>query len=120
MRLLVYGIDNLILGSALAILDLVGLFDLRLLAPIYFFASVIYGIMLPALGGTPGMRIIGLRIVKASDDLSTIGLLASTLRYLGFLFSIIVFYIGVIWIAFDPEKQGWHDKIAHTRVIYVR
>ena len=24
---------------------------------------------------------------------------------------------GVIWVAFDPNKQGWHDKIASTYVV---
>jgi uncharacterized RDD family membrane protein YckC len=28
-------------------------------------------------------------------------------------------FIGVIWVAFDPEKQGWHDKIARTYVVNV-
>jgi uncharacterized RDD family membrane protein YckC len=27
--------------------------------------------------------------------------------------------IGVIWIAFDKRKQGWHDKVARTVVIRV-
>jgi len=26
-------------------------------------------------------------------------------------------FIGVIWAAFDANKQGWHDKIAGTYVI---
>lgn len=24
---------------------------------------------------------------------------------------------GVIWVALDPRKQGWHDKIAGTVVV---
>jgi uncharacterized RDD family membrane protein YckC len=27
--------------------------------------------------------------------------------------------VGVLWVAFDREKHGWHDKIAHTYVAYV-
>jgi uncharacterized RDD family membrane protein YckC len=26
----------------------------------------------------------------------------------------------VIWVAFDPQKQGWHDKLARTYVVYVQ
>jgi hypothetical protein len=26
-------------------------------------------------------------------------------------------YIGVIWVAFDPRKRGWHDKIGGTVVV---
>ncbi|MDG2018151.1 MAG: hypothetical protein P8J25_01765 [Porticoccaceae bacterium] len=25
--------------------------------------------------------------------------------------------IGIIWVAFDKRKQGWHDKLASTAVI---
>ncbi len=39
------------------------------------------------------------------------------IRYLGLLLSCIVFLIGVIWVAFDANKQGWHDKIANTYVV---
>jgi uncharacterized RDD family membrane protein YckC len=30
-----------------------------------------------------------------------------------------VLFLGVIWVAFDAEKQGWHDKIARTFVVYL-
>ena len=26
-------------------------------------------------------------------------------------------FLGFIWIAFDAEKQAWHDKIAGTIVV---
>ena len=25
--------------------------------------------------------------------------------------------VGFLWVAFDPRKQGWHDKMAGTLVI---
>jgi uncharacterized RDD family membrane protein YckC len=28
--------------------------------------------------------------------------------------------LGLIWVAFDPKKQGWHDKLAGTIVVRVR
>ena len=34
----------------------------------------------------------------------------------GYVVSSMVCYIGLIWAAFDPRKQGWHDKIAGTVV----
>ena len=40
----------------------------------------------------------------------------SLLRYVGLIISIVVFFLGVIWAAFDGRKQGWHDKIACTLV----
>jgi uncharacterized RDD family membrane protein YckC len=28
--------------------------------------------------------------------------------------------LGFLWIAFDPRKQAWHDKIGRTVVIHAR
>jgi uncharacterized RDD family membrane protein YckC len=39
------------------------------------------------------------------------------IRYIGLVVSFLVIFIGVIWVAFDPNKQGWADKIAGTYVI---
>ena len=39
------------------------------------------------------------------------------LRYLGYFVSIITLGIGFLWVAFDPRKQGLHDKIASTVVV---
>ena len=29
-------------------------------------------------------------------------------------------FIGFLWIACDPRKQGWHDKMANTVVVRAR
>ena len=42
------------------------------------------------------------------------------LRYVGYYLSAIVVGLGFIWVAFDARKQGWHDKIANTVVVYKR
>ena len=39
------------------------------------------------------------------------------IRSLAAAFSIFVLFLGYLWIAWDPEKQGWHDKIAGTVVL---
>jgi uncharacterized RDD family membrane protein YckC len=41
----------------------------------------------------------------------------AALRYVGYVISTLVCYIGLIWAAFDSRKQGWHDKIASTVVV---
>ena len=41
------------------------------------------------------------------------------IRYLGYYISLIPLGLGFIWVAIDKKKQGWHDKIAGTVVIYV-
>ncbi len=40
------------------------------------------------------------------------------IRYLGYFASLIFLGLGFLWIAFDKKKQGWHDKLAGTVVIY--
>ena len=52
-------------------------------------------------------------------DPAAFGKLCGLLRYVGIIISIIPLFLGLIWAAFDPRKQGWHDKIAKTRVIKV-
>ena len=66
-------------------------------------------------GQTLGNRALGIRVVKTSG--SELTLTDAFIRYVGLILSCIVLFIGVIWVAFDPNKQGWHDKIASTYVV---
>lgn len=66
-------------------------------------------------GQTLGMRALNIRVVKT--DGSQLDLVGAFLRYVGFVISIACLFIGVIWAAFDGQKQGWHDKIAGTYVV---
>jgi uncharacterized RDD family membrane protein YckC len=66
---------------------------------------------------TPGKMIFHLKIVDARtggkpDTGHLIG------RYLGYYVSTIPLLLGLIWVAFDKRKQGWHDKLARTLVVY--
>ena len=66
-------------------------------------------------GQTLGMKALGIKVVKT--DGSQLTLSTSIIRYIGLIISIVCLLIGVIWIAFDANKQGWHDKIASTYVV---
>ena len=66
-------------------------------------------------GQTVGNRVMKLRVVKT--DGSELTLTDSFLRYVGLILSFLCIFIGVIWVAFDANKQGWHDKIAKTYVV---
>src|SRR2546428_12746755 len=66
-------------------------------------------------GQTPGMRVFGLRVIRT--DGSALTITQALIRWVGLFVSILVIFIGVIWVAFDPNKQGWHDKIASTYVV---
>ncbi len=65
---------------------------------------------------TPGKMIIGAKIIDANT-----GGPASTgklvLRYVGYYVAAIPLMLGILWVAWDPRKQGWHDKIAGTMVV---
>ena len=68
---------------------------------------------------TPGKMAVGAEIVDAKtfgkpSKLQMIG------RYFGYYVSMLPLMLGIIWVAFDPRKQGWHDKLAGTVVIQRR
>ena len=66
-------------------------------------------------GQTLGMKAFGMKVVKA--DGTPVTIVTAVLRYVGLIISFFALFIGVIWIAFDKDKQGWHDKIAGTYVV---
>jgi len=66
-------------------------------------------------GQTLGDRVLNIRVVKTTGTELT--LTDAFLRYVGLLLSFLCIFIGVIWVAFDANKQGWHDKIASTYVV---
>lgn len=67
-------------------------------------------------GSTVGMRLFKLRVVDAESG-QPIGIGRAVVRYLGFIVAAIPCWVGLIWAAFDPRAQGWHDKIASTVVL---
>lgn len=68
---------------------------------------------------TPGKMALSLRIVDA-DSGGALSMRQCVVRYLGYFVSSIPLCLGLIWVAFDRRKQGWHDKLAHTVVIKAR
>lgn len=66
-------------------------------------------------GQTVGNRVMKIRVVKT--DGTELSLVEAFIRYIGLIVSFVCLFIGVIWVAFDANKQGWHDKIAKTYVV---
>lgn len=58
-------------------------------------------------------KIVDARTGKAPTKNQLIG------RYFAYLLSFLPLGLGFLWIAFDSKKQGWHDKLAGTAMIYV-
>lgn len=69
-------------------------------------------------GSTLGMRLFELHVVDANTG-QRIGFGRAVLRYVGVIVAAFPCWIGLIWAAFDPRMQGWHDKIASTVVLRV-
>lgn len=66
-------------------------------------------------GRTPGMALLGVRVVRADGRKPGPG--RAALRSVAYAVSAI-FLIGFAWIVVDRRRQGFHDKIAHTFVVY--
>ncbi len=65
---------------------------------------------------TPGKMAISARIVDAkTGNAPSVGQYIG--RYLGYYVSMLPLGLGLLWVAFDPRKQGWHDKLAGTVVV---
>jgi len=68
-------------------------------------------------GATPGKMAISARIVDArTGQAPSTGRLV--VRYFAYLASMLPLFLGFIWVAIDRRKQGFHDKIAGTVVVY--
>jgi uncharacterized RDD family membrane protein YckC len=65
---------------------------------------------------TPGKMAIGARIVDAKTGAKPTGG-QLVVRYLGYYVAMFPLFVGILWVAFDPRKQGWHDKMAGTVVV---
>jgi uncharacterized RDD family membrane protein YckC len=69
-----------------------------------------------AIGQTPGKILLGVRIVGQNGR--PISFLQAIIRYLGYLLSTLALFMGYGWILIDNRRQGWHDKLARTFVVY--
>jgi uncharacterized RDD family membrane protein YckC len=67
--------------------------------------------------GTPGKLLMGCQVVDA-ESAKPVKLSQAVLRYLGYYISALPLGLGFLWIVWDKRKQGFHDKIANTVVLY--
>jgi uncharacterized RDD family membrane protein YckC len=65
---------------------------------------------------TPGKRMLGIHIITVGGE--KVGGWLALGRYLAYLVSSLPFGIGFFMIGWNNEKQGLHDMICKTRVIY--
>ena len=120
IRFLAMLLDGIIFGIPAAILQLLIIFATGVVELGYLvsLAIVVLTIYLDGTrGGTPGKLVLGLRIVNEQGEI--IGIPYAILRYIGKILSGFILGIGYLMIAFTEKKQGLHDMIAKTYVIYV-
>lgn len=118
--LLILGIIGVgILFSSVRVLNVNYLQLLRNL-PIHFAAvflliSMAYYVYFTGSSGqTIGKMIMKIRVV--SEDGGRVTFFKAWLRWFGYLISAAVLLLGFVWIVVNPKNQGWHDKLARTRV----
>ncbi len=102
--------DELVGEEVLRLLqmNLGSLFWLNLVVTLSYFT-----IFLGSRGQTPGKMLFGLKVIRADGgNPSYSQALMRTLGY--YLNHFVTLEIGFLWVAFDPRKQGLHDKIAGT------
>ena len=69
-----------------------------------------------ARGQTVGMMPFRLFVARVEDG-GRPDIVRAFLRYVGLILSFAALLLGVIWVAIDGRKQGWHDKLAGTVVV---
>jgi uncharacterized RDD family membrane protein YckC len=88
------------------------------LGGVFPFWYAVYCVVLWATKGTTiGGIICGLKLVRLDDR--PVDWSVAIVRGLSAFLSLAVAGLGFIWVAFDDEKQSWHDKIAGTTIVRV-
>lgn len=78
---------------------------------------VYFGYFFSTSGQTVGKRLLGLKVIRI--DGRPLEWATGLTRYIGYLLSAMVFFLGFILISLDPLHQGLHDKLAGTTVVRV-
>ena len=106
------------MGAGFLDLVLVGLISIVIHRPppVMFLVALVYFVGLWTWRGTTvGGVVLGLKVVRQDGERLTF--LVALVRAFAGAFSLIFLFLGFLWIAWDKEKQAWHDKIAGTVVI---
>lgn len=113
IAVLLYGGALLALGSVSADLAAFAAIVLPLIYIVCF-------LMMLRRGTTPGKRLMGLQVVRATSG-STPGFGVMFVREIvGRFVSGLFLGLGYFWAIFDRSGQAWHDKIANTVVVRVK
>ena len=67
-------------------------------------------------GQTLGKALMGVRVISVSGRPLTF--FQALFRFLLYPVSAMFFFLGFLWVLADNQRQGWHDNLARTYVIY--
>jgi uncharacterized RDD family membrane protein YckC len=67
-------------------------------------------------GQTLGDHVAGVRVIRTNGH--RVNLVTGCIRFVGYLLCILSLGLGFLWVLIDDKRQGWHDKLAGTYVIY--
>ena len=96
----------------------VGLTSARFAGLFYILFMYLYFIFFfSTTGQTVGKAIMGLRVV--TTDGKRMGVKRSFIRTLCYTLSLMPLGLGFLWVLGEDRRRAWHDKIAHTYVLYV-
>lgn len=117
-RFLAYFVDNLIIWLVSLLLG----FTIRInssngmiLVPGLLISAAYFIFFWMRDGQTLGNRLLAIKVVR--EDGQKFDFATGIIRYISYLISGIVLWLGFLWIIWDKKKQGWHDKIAKTVVV---
>jgi uncharacterized RDD family membrane protein YckC len=89
-----------------------------LLMLLVIFSGPIYYVLLEGgpLGQTLGKRALGIRVVRKANG-APLGFGLAVGRFFARFVEFLTFGFGLLWAAWDPLHQTFHDKIAGTLVV---
>jgi len=89
---------------------------------LYLFAGLILSLVYftyfhSATGQSIGKGLLKIKAIQTSGE--PLNFKIAFIRWGGYFISGLAMYLGFLWVLFDKNKQGWHDKIAGTYVVKV-
>lgn len=128
VRVVAYLIDAVLLGVISYVISKVlgfpSPFSESAVSPFQNIVTTVVGFLYFALGesgsqqATVGKRAMGLVVTDYAGN--RISFLKATGRYFGKILSALILLFGFFMIGWDRKKQGLHDKLAETLVVYRR
>lgn len=127
IRLVAYLMDLMVINGVLVIVGAVTAYPVKELPMVAanlmtvgLAGALYFTLMTRFFGQTLGKMITGIRVIQ--KDGKAPGFLAAIFRETvgRTLSQLLGLHMGYWWCAFHPKKQGWHDLISDTYVVYDR